>query len=236
MTTVLPMFPLGSVLVPGMVLPLHVFEPRYRALVEDCLAGDAEFGVVLIERGSEVGGGDLRRDVGTVAQIVEAVHFDDGRWGLGCVGVRRIRIDHWLADDPYPRAEVVDWPDVESTPADEASVGAVLDEVRHALRRVLATAAELGEPVAPATTDLADDPLVASYQATALAPFGPADTHALLVEPGTLTRLVRLRDLLTEEAGFLAQRLALAAETLGTELGDAGPGDDEGSRPDGPTG
>ena len=57
---VLPMFPLGTVLLPGAVLPLHVFEPRYRQLVQDCLAGEPEFGVVLIERGSEVGGGDQR--------------------------------------------------------------------------------------------------------------------------------------------------------------------------------
>ena len=76
----LPMFPLGSVLVPGAVLPLHVFEPRYRALVRSCLdSGEPEFGVVLIERGSEVGGGDVRFDVGTLARIVQAGRFDDGR-------------------------------------------------------------------------------------------------------------------------------------------------------------
>ena len=68
--------------VPARALPLHVFEPRYRALVEDCLAGEPEFGVVLIERGSEVGGGDTRFDVGTVARIVEAAEFPDGRYAL----------------------------------------------------------------------------------------------------------------------------------------------------------
>ena len=61
----MPMFPLGSVLLPGVVLPLHVFEPRYQQLVRDCLETDEhEFGVVLIDRGSEVGGGDSRTDVG----------------------------------------------------------------------------------------------------------------------------------------------------------------------------
>ena len=89
---VTPMFPLGSVLVPGMVLPLHVFEARYRALVRDCVAGDGEFGVVLIERGSEVGGGDVRTDVGTVARIVQADEMPDGRFALGAVGVRRVRV------------------------------------------------------------------------------------------------------------------------------------------------
>src|SRR5829696_5584015 len=100
------MFPLGTVLLPGAYLPLHVFEPRYRALVRDCLEGDGEFGVALIERGQEVGGGDSRFDVACVARIVEAGEMPDGRWALGTVGVRRARVEAWLPDDPYPRAEV----------------------------------------------------------------------------------------------------------------------------------
>jgi Lon protease-like protein len=213
---VLPMFPLGSVLVPGMALPLHVFEPRYLALVDACLAGDAEFGVVLIERGSEVGGGDLRRDVGTVARILEAVRFDDGRWGIGCVGVRRIRVDHWLADDPFPRAEVEDWEDDPPT----AGTTQALELVTRKLRGVLAIAAELGLPVAPATVELSDEPTLASYQAVAVAPFGPDDMHRLLLEPGPDARLAALGDMLDEEAGYLRQRLAMAGEDL-----DPGPGD-----------
>ena len=97
------MFPLGSVLFPSIFLPLHVFEPRYRALARHCLDGDQEFGVVLIERGSEVGGDDVRTSVGTVARILEAAELEDGRWVLGTVGTRRIRVRGWLPDDPYPR-------------------------------------------------------------------------------------------------------------------------------------
>ncbi len=214
----LPMFPLGSVLVPGMVLPLHVFEPRYVALVEACLAGEPEFGVVLIERGSEVGGGELRRDVGTVARIVEAVRFDDGRWGLGCVGVRRIRVEDWLPDDPYPRADVVDWDD--DPPG--GAVADLLATVTAQLRQVLAVTSELGLPASPATVELSDDPTLASYQATAVAPFGPADVHDLLVEPGPDSRLAKLGSMLTEEAGFLDQRLALASEPLDPGARDDG--------------
>ena len=85
--TLLPMFPLGTVLVPAPPLPLHVFEPRYRALVDDCLDGDREFGVVLIERGSEVGGGDVRFDIGVHrASIEHAEQTPDGRWALVCDG------------------------------------------------------------------------------------------------------------------------------------------------------
>ena len=102
----LPMFPLGTVLFPHAVLPLHIFEERYRALVETCLRGDGRFGVVLIERGYEVGGGDSRFGVGTVARIVEAARTPDGRYLLATVGTDRFRIKKWLDDDPFPRAEI----------------------------------------------------------------------------------------------------------------------------------
>ena len=80
--TRLPMFPLSAVLFPHAPMPLHVFEPRYRALMRDCLAGDARFGIVLIERGSEVGGGDERSALGTRGVITKAVELPDGRWVL----------------------------------------------------------------------------------------------------------------------------------------------------------
>ena len=104
------MFPLSTVLFPGAGLPLHVFEARYRALMAECLAGDGEFGVVLITRGSEVGGGDQRVDVGTLARIEQAAETEDGRMLVIARGVRRIRVESWLADGPYPRAAVEDLP------------------------------------------------------------------------------------------------------------------------------
>src|SRR3954464_4728260 len=107
-SVVMPMFPLGTVLFPHALLPLHVFEERYRRMTERVLRGDGEFGVVLIERGSEVGGGDTRFDVGTVARIVRAQQLPDGGYALATVGLRRIRAAVWLADDPYPQAQVVD--------------------------------------------------------------------------------------------------------------------------------
>ena len=105
------MFPLGTVLMPGAPLQLQVFEPRYQTLLADCLAGDGRFGVVLIERGSEVGGDDQRTDAGTLAQIIGTGDLGEGRTALLAVGTHRIQIVRWLHDDPYPRAEVVDWPD-----------------------------------------------------------------------------------------------------------------------------
>lgn len=196
------MFPLGSVLVPGMPLPLHVFEPRYRQLMADCLAGTPEFGVTLIERGSEVGGGDVRTDVGTVARIVEAGMLEDGRWVLTALGTRRIRVVRWLGDEPYPRAEVEDLPD--DDPDDPEPLGELLAQ----LRRVLALRAELGEPAAPATVELADDPVTATWQAAAVAGIGPLDLQRLLVAPGHAARRALLADALADQEELLRARLA----------------------------
>jgi uncharacterized protein len=205
MPDVTPMFPLGTVLFPSVVLPLHVFEPRYRQMTAECIEREIEFGVVLIERGSEVGGGDLRTDVGTLARILQAQPFPDGRWALATVGTSRVVVGEWLPDDPYPRAHVEPYPDA---PASADAAGA-LQGVTGVLRAVLARKAELGEAAAPATTELAADVTLASYQASALSPFGPVDRQRLLAAAGPDERLAMLRALLDEELAFLDVRLAM---------------------------
>lgn len=198
------MFPLGTVLLPGVFLPLHVFEPRYRALVHDCLEGTPEFGVALIERGQEVGGGDSRFDVGCVARIVEAGELPDGRYALATVGARRIRVERWLDDDPYPRADVTDWPDPPPDAADEEMALAVGAH----LRRVLALASEVGEAVpSAADVELASDVTTASYQLAALAPVGPLDRLALLAAASVAARLQLVASLLADVEAVLASRL-----------------------------
>ena len=109
---VLPMFPLGTVLLPGQPLPLQVFEPRYLTMLRDVAAGDGRFGVVLIERGFEVGGGDQRFAIGCVASIEQVRPMGGGRVGLLARGQERIEVVDWLSDDPYPRAEVRRLPDL----------------------------------------------------------------------------------------------------------------------------
>ena len=128
----LPMFPLSAVLFPHAELPLHVFETRYRQLTVDCLAGDGEFGVVLIARGSEVGGGDQRVGVGTVARIEKAAPLADGRWFLVARGTERITVSEWLPDDPYPTAMVEP---KETTDAAVAGPDGLLREAELAVRR-----------------------------------------------------------------------------------------------------
>ena len=200
----LPMFPLESVLLPGMVLPLQVFEERYRTLVADCLAGDKQFGVVLIERGSEVGGGDVRTSVGTVAEIVKAEQVPDGRWAVVAVGTTRVRVTQWLDDGPYPRAEVEEWPD--ELAEDPEALAATYTRTVADLRRILALSAELGDGGHP-LAEITDQADLGSYQLALLAPIGPLDRQTLLSEAGPAPRLDRLASMLAEEEQVLQARL-----------------------------
>jgi uncharacterized protein len=198
------MFPLGMVHFPGVFLPLQVFEPRYQALTRDCLAGDREFGVVLIERGSEVGGGDARFDVATVTVIVDVGLDERGVIRLNTVGTRRVRVTNWLQDDPYPRAEVLDL-----APPDRATLDmTALASAERVVRQSLALQAELRDGGVPYNIALDEDPVRAIFQLAAIAPLGPADQQRLLAteDPGALLAL--LAGLVAEEAFVLAQRLA----------------------------
>jgi Lon protease-like protein len=198
------MFPLGSTLVPHTLLPLRVFEPRYLELVRDCMGTDREFGVVLIERGREVGGGETRFDVGCMARILD-VRPEGQRLGLLAVGARRIRVLAWLPDGPYPRAEVEDWPepDPDPDPAIDDELAATVGRSR----TVLGLAAELGQARAPATVELAEDPIVASHQLTAVLPFGELDRLRLLATPTAGDRLRLLRSLLDDVEVLLRLQL-----------------------------
>jgi Lon protease-like protein len=205
---VMPMFPLGSVLLPGGLLPLHVFEPRYRQMIIDCLAedGQPEFGQALITHGREAGGGDERAMVGTVAQVLQIDALDEGRYALVAVGTRRLRVNAWLPDDPYPIADVDDWPDEDPDPADLAEAVAAAHE---RVQATLAMAAQLSdEPVDPAETGISDDPLVATYHLAAIAPIGPADRFRLLAAPGPLDRLTALDEILDDVDAMLKFRLS----------------------------
>jgi Lon protease-like protein len=199
-----PMFPLGSVLLPGMVLPLHIFEERYRALVRDCLAADREFGVALIERGSEVGGGDIRAMAGTIAEIIQADEMPDGRWAMVAVGTRRIKVQGWLPDDPYPIAEVEDW--LDGPPTDPLDARAAYVDRIDQLRRVLTLAVQLGVDVSP-DVDLSADPTEGSYQIATLGPFGALDRQRLLTTPTVDERLAMLEELLDDQELMIRARL-----------------------------
>ena len=199
--SVLPMFPLGTVLFPGVGLPLRIFEPRYRQLILDALEGDGEFGVVLIERGSEVGGGEKRFSIGTVAKIVEAEPLEDGTWAVVGLGVRRVGVVGWLPDDPYPCADVDDVMDLDEVDPEQVT------QVVGILRRILAMSAEAGVAAAPATVELSQEPELALWQACALTPVGPLDDLKLLKSPSAAKRIALLREMLADAEVVLSHRL-----------------------------
>lgn len=187
----LGMFPLSAVLYPHAQIPLHVFEPRYRALTRDCLAGDSRFGVVLIERGAEVGGGDQRMAVGTRAIITKAAALSDGRWLLIVQGDVRIRVGEWLEDDPYPLAMVEEW-----SPQVEAVAESLLHRAEQSVRRTRGLLSESGATSAlPAETTFDRDPDVASWQICTEAPLNMMDAQRVLSTNGTLERLELLIEL-----------------------------------------
>lgn len=223
---VMPMFPLGSVLLPGQVLPLHVFEPRYLQMMGDCLRDhDREFAVVLIERGSEVGGGDRRSSHGTVAKMVQIGELGEGRLLVVCVGTRRVRVKAWLPDDPYPLADVDEWPDSWSDddrdPVALDALARSIAQVAARVRRAHALAVELGDRSGGTEFELSDDPLEASYHLAAMLPVGPVDHHNLLAAVGPVERVGLVATLLDDVEVLQQFRLADAGGSLG-DLPDDG--------------
>jgi Lon protease-like protein len=208
------MFPLGNVVLPGELLPLNVFEPRYRQLVLDVLAADVpEFGVVLIERGSEVGGGDVRTSIGTVARVVRVTPLGNGRFDVVAAGFRRASVLEWMTDDPYPRGDVEDWPespplDPDASRSDLERLQGRIEETRTLVREV-AKAAKQRVPSRPAVpTKLADDLVHAGYQLAARAPIGPVDRYRILTAPTYETRIDLLTAALDDVEAMLRFRLA----------------------------
>lgn len=209
-----PMFALQSVLLPGMPLPLHVFEPRYLTMLDTVIAGDQQMGVVLIERGREVGGGDVRCDVATMARLVETRRLAGGRLLVMALGDRRVRVRRWLPDDPHPWAETEDWPD-EPEPASTGApeliyelTGLVTEARSLALRLQLGP---LAQAEAPGPVDLGRDLALAAYRAAALAPLGPLDRFGVLSTPTAGERLVVAHRLVTDATELLRARIELGS-------------------------
>jgi Lon protease-like protein len=185
----LAMFPLEGAFLPNQDLPLRIFEPRYVALVRHCVEVDEPFGVVLIARGREVGGGDSRCDVGVLCRITECVDQGADRYALRCRTGERIRVCEWLTDDPYPRATVRLWPD---EPGDPVTVAQLVDVEE----RMMALFERIAEARGAALPDR--DVLLGSGEADAgprlfeLAsriPIGAADRYAVLSAPSAAERL-----------------------------------------------
>jgi uncharacterized protein len=191
----LAMFPLESVLLPDQDLPLRIFEPRYGALVRHCLDSGDPFGVVLISRGREVGGGDVRCDVGVLSRISECVDHGAGRYSLHCRTGERIRVSEWLPDDPYPRATVTLWPDEPGDPVTEGQLVEVEDRVMALFGRIAdARGARLPDREVLLGHDDVGPTGQRLFALAARIPIGTADRYTVLSAPSAADRLAALSE------------------------------------------
>lgn len=206
----IPMFPLESSPLPGEVLPLRIFEPRYSQLVSDCLTmPDPSFGVVLITQGREVGGGDTRSSVGALAHITECVDEGDGRYSLRAVIGGRIRVRDWLPDDPYPRASIDVWPDEPGPEVGAEKIGHVVDLILALYQRVAdAQGRRLRSDALAVDAAVAEDPALHLYALAARVPLGQADRHAVLAAPTLSERVDVLIDAIETVAAMVEFQLS----------------------------
>ncbi len=228
MTERLPLFPLGTVLYPGLVLPLNVFEERYRRLVADLVAGAEpyRFGVVAIRDGRDVAptgvtsgnpalaglGSDPAHalyDLGCVAEIASVEQREDGGYDLIATGTTRFRIESFDATGPYLTAEVERMPEV---PGDEATVlGQAVERLFRAYQKRLAGARESS---VAGLQDLPDDPMVLSYLVAAASVLDTGDKQRLLAADSASDRLTAELALLRRENAVLAKLPSLPAVEL----------------------
>lgn len=199
------MFPLGTVLLPGSVLPLYLFEPRYITLYSDIVTGDREFGVVLIERGPAAGGQDSTFDHGAIARMVGSASHDDGSISIVTVGTRRIALKEWMKPRPYPFATV--------TVLDDDSLSEegmeLLEEGVDLLTRLKVLFSELGADVGIDPPQLSDDPNAAIYQMAQLAGLQSIDLQKVLEAPSTDARAMLVRDLLADQVELVQLQLGM---------------------------
>jgi Lon protease-like protein len=221
----LPLFPLTTALVPGLVLPLHIFEPRYRLMVEELLAkpeDEREFGIVAVrERHVAAGGAEQSAPsnadeffpVGVTAVLRQADRLDDGRYDIVAVGGRRFRVGDVDRSAPLLRAEVDFWEEPEVDPDDPATRG-IVDRAKRSFERYRgALGGRLDEQRAE-DEQIPDDPTVLSYLITAALIVDAGTRQELLVAPDALTRLVTGIGVLDTEAALIAALGAVPALDL----------------------
>lgn len=195
----LPLFPLNTVLFPGQVLPLHIFEPRYRAMINQCIDKSWPFGVVLIREGEEVGAVAAPHEVGTTARVTQVERLDDGRLNIVSVGEMRFQIRSLdVAPDGYLRAEVTLWP---WSPAGDEAAGVQADHVRDRLRRYVALLSDAaGAPLE--ANDLPDEAAELACLTAVALQVDQLEKQDLLVSPS-------IAELLDKEVGLLRREVRM---------------------------
>jgi len=241
MSELLPLFPLGTVLFPGMILPLRVFEERYRQMVADLLAKPEparEFGVVAIRKGREVATDSAPdtdnapelHDIGCVARLRESTRHPDGRFDLVTIGTRRFRLLRTDDTLPYYQGEVEELPEQalpeqalpdqalpDQSGGDEAAKAArAVQSVQAAFRDYLNALADRAGAVVR-VAEIPDDPILLSYVVAAGMIIDLPERQALLAAPHAVARLKAERSLLTRERAMLRLTTSRPAPDLSQE-------------------
>lgn len=204
---VMPMFPLSTVLMPAMPLSLRIFEERYLKLLGDLMLDEnPEFGVVLIERGPEIGGREKRLRIGTLAAVTDIGTLDQF-YGLESIGTQRFRVNAWLPDDPYPMADIDFFPDL----VWDDSLSATRVQLETKVRNLLAFASEFGDLQYGPDVEISDDPLDACWQLAGVLPVGGLDQVDLLQSQSAEELISRTTD--------LVESLDAALKKMAGELG-----------------
>jgi Lon protease-like protein len=214
MSEVLPLFPLGAVLYPGMLMPLHIFEERYRQLVRDLLAGPEprRFGVIAIRKGRETGidGVQSLYEIGCTAALRRVDRLDDGRFDIVTVGTQRFRLLGLDESQPYLQGEVEV---LAEEPVAPAAAEPAVRVVQAAFREYLDALTKWGGATVR-LEELPDEPSLLSFIVAAAVIIDLPERQALLAEPDTLHRLAAERALLSRETAMLRTTISRPAPDL----------------------
>lgn len=182
----LPLFPLNTVLFPGMSLPLHIFEERYKLMVNHCVQTNRPFGVVLIKSGDEVGTSAETHGIGTTAHITNVERLSDGRMNVATVGTQRFRIAEYRHDLAYLHGIVEDFP-LEGV--GDTTLSAEISKLTRRLREYLDIFAKLGN-VEIDQREFPTDPMTLAFLVAIIVRMPMEDKQNLLRIP-TLAELVK---------------------------------------------
>jgi uncharacterized protein len=214
MSETLPLFPLGTVLYPGMLLPLHIFEERYRQLVRDLLGGPdpRRFGVIAIRKGRETGVGGVHSlyEIGCTSTLRRVEEYPDGRFDIVTVGTQRFRLLALDQSLPYLQGEIEPLSDDE---VDADAAAPLVRAVQVAFRAYVDALTRRGGAVVK-VDDLPDEPTLLSFLVAAASVIDLPERQGLLAEPDTMRRLSTERSLLARETAVLKATTSRPAPDL----------------------
>jgi len=214
MGEMLPLFPLGAVLYPGMLLPLHIFEERYRQLVRDLLDGaePRRFGVIAIRKGRETGIDAVHSlyEIGCTATLRRVDQHEDGRFDIVTLGTQRFRLLRLDQTRPYLQGEVEM---LAEDPVDAATAGPAVRVIQAAFREYLDALTEWGGATVR-LEELPDEPELLSFIVAAATVIDLPERQAMLAESDTLRRLAMQRALLSRETAMLRTTTSRPAPDL----------------------